>query len=131
MAHRLKTLFFILVLSVSVFSGTPLQGGDMKMKEQVCPMKCCKKKVKSHKEKKAKDMAYLCRTLICSQNMPTNGASTKQVNLAPVIIASEKASLFEILFATSPKEDSSKTFIFEEIPRQPIPKYIQHNRILV
>ncbi len=129
MVNRLKTLFFILVLSVSVFSGTPL--GDMKMKESVCPMKCCKKKTaKSHKPKNA-DAKYLCRVLVCSQNMPTNNSSTAQVNLAPVIIASEKVSLFEILFSTTPKEDSNVVFANDIQPRQFIPKYIQHQRILI
>lgn len=131
MTNRIKTFIFILALSVNVFSGTPLQGGDMKMKEGVCPMKCCKKKVKSSKPQQSDNAKYLCRVLICSQNMPTNTTSVTQVNLAPVIIASEKVSLFEILFSTTPKEDSNP--VFESIPtkRQSLPKYIQHQRILI
>lgn len=131
MANRLKTLFFMLVLSTSVFSGTPLQGGDMKMRENVCPMKCCKKKAKSHKPKKAKDAAYLCRVLVCSQNMPTNTTSTIRTNFAPVIIASERVSLFEILFSTTPKESSDITDASGIPLPQFLPKYIQHQRILV
>ncbi len=131
MANRLKTLIFILVLSTSVFSGTPLQGGDMKTRENVCPMKCCKKKAKSHRPKKAKDAAYLCRVLVCSQNMPTNGASTVQTNFAPAIIASERVSLFEILFSTSPKESPDINDASGDPPPKFLPKYIQHQRILV
>ena len=131
MANRLKSFIFILALSVSVFSGTPFQGGDMKMKQGVCPMKCCKKKVKATDPKQSKNAKYLCRVLVCSQNMPTHTTATTQVNLAPVIIASEKVSLFEILFSTMPKEDSET--VFDKIPtkRQFLPKYIQHQRILI
>lgn len=131
MTNRLKTLFFILVLSVSVFSGTPLQGGDMKMKENVCPMKCCKKKASKSTKPKNADAKFLCRVLVCSQNMPTNTTTISQVNLAPVIIASEKISLFEILFSTTPKENSNVTFANNITPRQFLPKYIQHQRILI
>ncbi len=131
MFNRLKTLFFILVLSVSVFAGTPLQSGDMKMKENVCPMKCCKKNsAKSQKPKNA-DANYLCRVLICSQNMPTHTATIIQLNFAPAIIASEKISLFEILFSTTPKEDSDLIFADSVQPRQFLPKYIRHQRILI
>lgn len=131
MAKRLKTLLFIFVLSVGVFSGTPIQGGDMKMKERVCPMKCCKKKAKSHKPKKAKQTAYLCRVLVCSQNMPTNTSSTVQMNFAPTLIASEKQTLFEILFSTSPKEANKIAFATNTSPQTFLPKYIQHQRILI
>lgn len=132
MANRLKTLFFILVLSVSVFSGTPLQGGDMKMKENVCPMKCCKDKVSKTQTPKNADAKYLCRVLICSQNMPANTANVAQINLAPVVIASEKITLFEILFSTTPKGDDSNIHFANSItPRQFLPKYIQHQRILI
>lgn len=133
MANQLKTLLFILVLSVSVFSGTPLQSsGDMKMKENVCPMKCCKKNaVKSQKPKNA-DAKYLCRVLICLQDTPTNMNTVSNINFAPVIIASEKVSLFEILFSTTPKEDNSSIAYANSIqPRQFLPKYIQHQRILI
>jgi len=130
MVNRLKTLFFILVLSVSVFSGTPLQGGDMKMKENVCPMKCCKKSVKSKKDEQA-DSKFLCRVLVCSQNMPTNTTSAPQINLAPVIIASEKVSLREILFSTTPKESAQLLAFQTQQLKTSQPKYIQHQRILV
>jgi hypothetical protein len=103
----------------------------MKMKENVCPMKCCKKSVRSTKPKQAKDPKYLCRVMVCSQNMPTNTSSTVQVNLAPVIIASEKVSLFEILFSTSPKEADNIAFTERPKPKKFLPKYIQHQRILV
>jgi hypothetical protein len=131
MANRLKTLFFILVLSVSVFSGTPLQGGDMKMKNKVCPMKCCKKKISKSDKPKNADARYLCRVLICSQNMPINTATVSQVNLAPVVIASEKITIFEILFSTTPKEDQKITFTNSIKPQKTLPKYIQHQRILI
>lgn len=128
MVNRLKTLFFILVLSVSVFSGTPLN--DTNMKENVCPMKCCKKKkAKSDKPKNA-DAKYLCRVLVCSQNLPANTTAVR-INPAPVFIASEKVSLFEILFSTTPKEDSNITFANSTLPQQFLPKYIQHQRILI
>ncbi len=131
MTNRLKTLFFIFVLSVSVFSGTPLQGGDMKMKERVCPMKCCKKKkLKSHKPEKM-DAKFLCRVLVCSQNMPTNTTSTVQVNFAPAVFVSEKQTFFEILFSTSLKEDSKFNFANNLPPTKSQPKYIQHQRILI
>ncbi len=133
MANRLKTLLFILVLSVSVFSGTPLQSsGDMKMKENVCPMKCCKDKASKSQKPKNADAKYLCRVLVCSQNIPTNTPSVSQINLAPVFIASEKSSLFEILFSTTPKEDVSNIAFANSIsPRQLLPRYIQHQRILI
>ena len=131
MFNRLKTLFFILVLSVSVFSGTPLQGGDMKMKENICPMKCCKKKVSKSQNPKNVNARYLCRVFVCSQNMPTNTATTTQINLASTLVASEKASLFDILFSTMPKEDSKIVFEFNPTKRQFLPKYIQHQRILI
>ena len=131
MASRLKTLLFILVLSVNVLSGTPLQGGDTKMRESVCPMRCCKKKLKSHSPKKVKDAKYLCRVLVCARNMPTNTTIPVKTNFAPVIIASEKTSLFEILFSTSPKENADVTHTTSTPPSQNLPKYIQHQRILV
>lgn len=108
-----------------------MQGGDMKMKENVCPMKCCKKKVSKSQQPKNTDAKYLCRVLICSQNMPTNATSTVQINLAPAIIASEKISLFEILFSTSPKEDGNVNFANSITPRQFLPKYLRHQRILI
>ncbi len=132
MANRLKTLFFILILSVSVFSGTPLQGGDMKMKENVCPMKCCEKKAAKSQKPKNADARYLCRVLVCSRDLPTNTTSVPQINPAPAIIASEKVSLFEILFSTTPKEDKSNIAYADRIqPRQFLPKYIPHQRILI
>lgn len=131
MANRLKTLFFILMLSVSVFSGTPLQGGDLKMKESVCPMKCCKDKAAKSTKPKNADAKYLCRVLVCSQNMPTNTTVASQINLVPAIIVSEKQSLFEILFSTTPKEDSNVIFANSIQPRQFLPKYIEHQRILI
>lgn len=132
MVNRLKTLFFILVLSISVFSGTPLQGGDMKMKENVCPMKCCKKKASKSNKPKNADAKYLCRVLVCSQNMPTNTTTISQVDLAPTIIVSEKLSLLDLLFSTTPKEDGSKTIFANSIkPQKFLPKYIQHQRILI
>ncbi len=131
MANRLKTLFFILVLSVSVFSGTPLQGGDMKMKENVCPMKCCKDKISKSNRPKNADTKFLCRVIVCSQNMPTNTASIAQLDLAPAIIASEKVSLYEILFSTTPKEDRNVIFANSISPKTFLPKYIQHQRILI
>ncbi len=131
MAKRFKTLFFILVLSVSVLSGTPIQGGDMKMKERVCPMKCCKTKAKSHKPKEANNAKFLCRVLVCSLNMPTNTSSTAQINLAPAIIASERDSLYEFLFSTRPKESGNIAFADNIPPRKFLPKYIQHQRILI
>ena len=131
MANRLKTLFFILVLSISVFSGTSLQSsGNMSAKENVCPMKCCKDKAEKSTKPKNADAKYLCRVLVCSQNLPTN-TTTTQVNFAPVIIASEKVSLFEILFSTTPKEDGNFNFVNSPSPRQFLPKYIQHQRILI
>ena len=131
MANRLKTLFFVIVLGVGVFSGVPLQGGDMKMREKVCPMKCCKKKVASHKPKNARNTAYLCRVLVCSENMPTNTTAPAQINLAPVIIASEKLSLFEILLATAPKEESVPAYAAGLPPLQIRPIYIRHQRIII
>ena len=130
MVNRLKTLFFVLVLNVSVFSGTPLQGSDLGMKENVCPMKCCKKNATSKKPQTA-DAKYLCRVLVCSQNMPTNRGTTAQVNLAPVIIASGKISLFEILFSTTPKENVQPIAFETTGLRTSLPKYIQHQRILI
>ncbi len=128
MVNRLKTLFFILVLSVSVFSGTPL--GDTGMKDSVCPMKCCKKKAKAKKPVKT-DAKYLCALLVCSQTTPANSNAVSQVNLSPVIIASEKVSLFEILFSTTPKE-AIQSAVYKTISAKTSqPKYIQHQRILV
>ena len=131
MVNRLKSFIFILALSVSVFSGTPFQGGDMKMKEGVCPMKCCKKKAKASEPKQSDNAKYLCRVLICSQNMPTHTTTTVQFNLAPVIIASEKVSLFKIIFSTTPKEESKPVFESILSKRQSLPKYIQNQRILI
>ncbi len=131
MAGRLNTLFFVLVLSVSVFSGTTLQSGDMKMKEKVCSTKCCEKKVSKSNESKDVKAKFLCRMLVCLQNMPTNTATISRVNLAPVIFVSEKVSLFEILFSTTPKEESLVSFENSITPRQSLPKYIQHQRILI
>jgi hypothetical protein len=131
MANRLKTLFFVIVLGVGVLSGIPLQGGDMKMREKVCPMKCCKKKAESARPKNARNARYICRVLVCSQNMPTNTTAPVQINLAPVIIASEKLALFEILFATTPKEESVPLFIENSQNLQIRPIYIRHNRILI
>ncbi len=107
-----------------------MHGGEMNMKKDVCPMKCCKNSVKSSKPKKA-GAKFLCRALGCSQDTPTNTAQIAQVNLTPVIIATEKKSLFEILFSTSPKEDAQPSIA--ELQRQTTsqPKYIQHQRILV
>lgn len=131
MTNRLKTLFFILVLSVSVFSGTPLQGGDMKMKKNVCPMKCCKKKVSKSTKPQNADAKFLCRVLVCSQNMPTNTVIISQLNLAPAAIASEKQNLFAILFSTTPKEGNPVAFTNSITPHTFPPKYIQHQRILI
>ncbi|MGI8669586.1 MAG: hypothetical protein ACR2J3_07000 [Aridibacter sp.] len=121
------------MLSVSVFSGTPLQSSsDMKMNENVCPMKCCKNKASKSQKPKNADAKYLCRVLVCSQDTPTNTTTVSNINFAPVIIASEKVSLFEILFSTTPKEDDSNiAFINSVSPRQFLPKYIQHQRILI
>lgn len=130
MVNRLKTLLFLLVLSANVFSGTPLQGGDMKMKENVCPMKCCKKSAEAKKPERA-DAKYLCRVLVCSRDLPTNTASAPQINLAPVIIASEKLTLREILFATTPKESAQSLAFQTQRLTTSQPKYIQHQRILV
>ncbi len=130
MATRLKTFLFVLVLSVSVFSGTPMHGGDMGMKKDVCPMKCCKNSVKTHKPKKA-GAKFLCRVLGCSQDTPTNTAQIARVNLAPAIVASEKKSLFEILFSTTPKEDIQPNTFQITWLKHSQPKYIQHQRILV
>ena len=106
------------------------QSGDMGMKENVCPMKCCKNKARSKNPRKA-DAKYLCRVLVCSQNMPTNTTAISQVNLAPVIVASEKISLFEILFSTAPKKNV-QPITFETIKlKTSLPKYFQHQRILI
>ncbi len=131
MANRLKILIFILVLSVNVFSGTPLSGGDMKMKESVCPMKCCREKASESQNPKNADAKYLCRVLICSQNMSTNTTTISSINLAPVVIASEKITLFEILFSTTPKQSISANYANGIQSRQLLPKYIQHQRILI
>ena len=128
MVNRLKTLFFILVLSVSVFSGTTL--GDTGMKDNVCPMKCCKEKAKAKKPVKT-DAKYLCAVLVCSQTTPGNSNAVSQVNLSPVIIASEKISLFEILFSTTPKEEIPSAVFKSTAAKTSQPKYIQHQRILV
>ena len=101
------------------------------MKESVCPMKCCKKKASKSQKPKNADAKYLCRVLICSQNMPTNTTTVTQVNLAPTIIASEKVSLFEILFSTTPKEVEKIVAADSITPRKYLPKYIQHQRILI
>jgi hypothetical protein len=86
--------------------------------------------VKSQKPKKA-GAEYLCRALGCSQDMPANTAQVARVNLVPVIIASEKESLFEILFSTTPKEETQpNTFQTTKLSNSQ-PKYIQHQRILV
>ena len=130
MAIRLKTLFFILVLSVSVLSGAPLQSGDMGMRKNACPMKCCKKSAKSKKPESA-DTKMLCRVLICSRDLPTNTGSAPQINLAPVIIASERISLFEILFSTTPKESALPVSVQTPLLTTSQPKYIQHQRILI
>ncbi len=130
MVRRLKSLFFVLVLSVSVFSGTPLLAGDSGAKMKVCPMKCCKKSAKQRKPQTS-DSKSLCRVLVCSQNMPTGTNSTAQVNLAPVIISSERLSLFEILYSTTPKESGPTSQIEEVRFDSGQPKYIKHQRILV
>jgi len=130
MAVRLKTLFFILMLSISVFPGTPMHGGDMGMDKNDCRMKCCKESVKSQKPQKA-GAEYLCRVLGCSQDMPTNTTKVARLNLAPVFIASEKESLFEILFSTTPKEEIQPKMFQTKRLINSQPKYIQHQRILV
>lgn len=131
MANRLKTLFFILVLGASVFSGTPLNAADMSMNKNVCPMKCCKKKAKAKKTESNEKAKSLCRLLVCSQNAPTGTNANTQTNLAPVIVASEKVSLFEILFSTTPKEDAETVRRYSTLPENFTPKYIQHKSFLI
>ncbi|MEZ5345937.1 MAG: hypothetical protein R2681_10325 [Pyrinomonadaceae bacterium] len=128
MINRIKTLFFIFILSFSVVSGAPL--GDMSAKENVCPMKCCKEAAKAKKPVNP-DAKYLCAVLLCSQSSPGKTNSNSQINLTPVVIASEKAALFEFLFSTTPKESSAIASAIPDQTRQILPKYIQHQRILI
>lgn len=131
MAIWLKTLFFVFVLSVSVFSGMPFGSGDMNMKSNVCPMKCCKELAKSNTPQKT-DAKYLCSVMVCSQSMPTNTSSSVQVNFAPVIVASERESLFDILFAATGKERAFPLAIKPPGNKRTYQaKYIQHQRILI
>lgn len=132
MANRLKTLFFILILSASVFSGTPLQSGEMSMKKDVCPMKCCKKSAKPRKTQSEENAKSLCRLLVCStQNAPTGTNTNSQTNFASVIVASEKSTLFEILFSTTPKEDAKTDRRYSGQPKIFTPKYLQHQSFLI
>lgn len=130
MANRLKTLFFVLVLAAGVFSGTPLRGGEAR--DKVCPMKCCqKKKAGAPDPQKTETARYLCRVFMCPKNMPVNTGQTIQTNLAPVIIASERVSLFEILFSTTPKADPAGNFNARRTVERNLPFYLRHQRILI
>lgn len=131
MANRLKTLFFILVLGAGVFSGTPLNASDISMQKNVCPMKCCKKKAKAKKTESHENAKSLCRLLVCSQNAPTGTNANTQTNLSPVIVASEKVSLFEILFSTTPKEDAPVVHRYSTLPKNFTPKYLRHQSFLI
>lgn len=128
MARWFTSLFFLIVLVGSLSAGTTFSVGGMK--ENVCPMKCCKKMANAVKPQE-RDAKFLCRTLICSQNLPTNTANNVPTNFAPVLIVSEKATLFEILFSTRPKEDA-KTFNVKDFRlKTNQPKYIQYQSFLI
>ena len=128
MIKWLKTLFFVLVLSVNVFSGTPFLNSSMN--ERVCPMKCCKKKAKASDPKRS-DAKYLCRVLVCAQNVPTTQSTSANVNLAPVYIASDTSGIFRVLFSTRPKGQSHPAASIEPRLRTFQPKYIQNNSFLI
>ena len=130
MAVKLKTLLFILVLGTGVVSGVPLQGSEMGMNKEVCPMKCCEKAAKSSKAKRSNESSYLCRVLVCSQTTPSNTASVVQVNFVPVIVASERKTIFEVIEATKPKGLSVRDVDAAKSPTE-LPRYLLHQRILV
>lgn len=132
MANRLKTLLFILVLSAGVFSGMPVHAGEMSMKESVCPMKCCKKSAKSQTTQSEENAKSLCRLLVCStQNAPTGTNTNSRTSFSPVVIASEKLTLFEILFSTTPKEEIKTNRRYSSQPKIFTPKYLQHQKFLI
>lgn len=130
MARWLSSLFFLLILVGSVPAGTPFSGAEMK--NGLCPMKCCKK-AKQGQTAQERQQNFLCRTMICSEEMPTNSGSNVQTSFAPVFIASEKITLFEILFSTTPKEEakvipaSTNVNLTAKIQ----PKYIRHLSLLI
>ena len=129
MAKWFTSLYLLIILVGSVSAGTPFSDGGMK-ENNVCPMKCCKKSAKAVKPQDA-GAKFLCRTLICSQNLPTNTANNAPINFAPMLIVSEKATLFEILFSTRPKEAAKKFDIKNFRLKTNQPKYIQHQSFLI
>ncbi|MEZ5426423.1 MAG: hypothetical protein R2747_09170 [Pyrinomonadaceae bacterium] len=123
------SLFFLITLAGSIPAGTAFAGGGMN--ENMCRMKCCKKEKAKGAQPKKSDVA-ICRTLNCSTPAPTNSGSSAQVNLAPNLVISEKATLFAILFSTTPKESAARPLSFEPTARPAFqPKYIQNLSLLI
>jgi hypothetical protein len=129
MKRWLTSLFFLISLVASVPAGTPF-AENSGMNENVCPMKCCKKKTAKSAEPKRNDVK-ICRTLNCSTPTPTNTNSSSQINFTPNLILSEKATLFEILFSTPPKENVQPFYKNQTRLTTFQPKYIQHQSFLI
>jgi hypothetical protein len=128
MKRWLTSLFFLIALISSVPAGTPFSGGSMN--NNVCPMKCCKKRSAQSTKPKSNDVA-ICRTLNCSTPSPFNSNSSSQTNFAPNLVLFETLSIFEKLFET--KSDQKVQPLFKENAKlnKSQPKYIQHQSFLI
>ena len=128
MARRLKSLFFILFLCGSVFSGTTF--ADNNIKKDSCLMKCCKEKAESA-EPRQTDAANLCRTINCTNPVPTSTTTSTQTNLAPLLFLLKNLTHFKFLFAPPTKDNSQPLFAKTARLKNFQPKYIQNQSFLI
>ena|SRR2546430_954204 len=125
MVKRLTLLFLLLALAGGVVSGTPLHSPDDRM------MKCCKR-AKSKDNTPEANAARLCCAVNCSDPAPgSRGASS---NFAPLgfavsqSIAGQIAALFP---ARRVQLSTPFRYSREFLPRPFLPKFIQHNSLLI
>ena len=127
MARWFTSLFFLIFLGGSVFSGTPLR--DNCVKNEMYQMKCCNHKTESLTPQQADDIK-LCQTLNCTTSAPTSPTSA-QMRLVSLLVILKTSPIIQIFFATESKE-KVQPFYAKTVFLKPFqPKYIQYHSFLI
>lgn len=128
MKRWLTSLFFLFALISSVPAGTPFSDGSMN--NNVCPMKCCKKKSAKSTKPNSSEVA-ICRTFNCTTPSPLNSNSSAQISFAQNMAVIETLSIFESLFELTSDQKTQPLFKETSKLSQIQRKYIQHQSFLI
>lgn len=113
-------------MTFSVFAAAPAAGGA---DEKVCPMKCCER-MKADKAEHGSHK-YLCRLMVCSQQIPAPQTGFSSTSIAPVLVEQIDAPGFEKLFSSNAVGHREHAAPVRGAPVQTRPIFIKIHSLLI